>query len=92
MINEQASQVIDAFRRRNEARTEQLKKLFESDEGFEIFELASQVLGDPIGAANWLTSGHFGLDGGIPAVVALNADGREAVRTYLQQIEYGVYV
>ena len=92
MMNDQARELIESLRRRLGAKIEQLTQLFESECGLEIFDLASQVLGDPISAADWLTSGHVGLNGAVPAVAALDADGREAVRTYLQQIEYGVYV
>lgn len=92
MTNEQVSELIGALRSRHELRIEQLSKLFESAEGSGVFELASQVLGDPISAADWLTKSHLGLNGGVPAVVALEPDGHEAVETYLQQIEYGVYV
>lgn len=92
MRNEEVRELIESFRRRHDVKIDQLAKLFDSEGGFGIFDLASQVLGDPISAADWLTSSHFGLNGAVPAVAALDAHGREAVRTYLQQIEYCVYV
>lgn len=92
MTNEQASELIEGLRRRHEAKIEQLTKLFESEDGRRVFDLASKVIGNPISAADWLTRGQIGLDGAIPAVVALDVQGRDSVRTYLQQIEYGLYV
>lgn len=93
MMNEQAtSELIDALTRRHYDKIEQLMKLFESEGGPGVFDLASKVIGNPISAADWLTTGQVGLDGAIPAVVALDAQGRDSVRTYLQQIEYGLYV
>ena len=92
MTNEQASELIDVLTRRHQDEIEQVRKLLESEGGFGVFDLASKVMGNPIAAADWLTRGQFGLNGAIPAAVALDPAGRETVRTYLQQIEYGVFV
>lgn len=86
------SRAIATLTRRQQERIDQLTTLFENDGGPEVIELALQVIGEGFGAADWLTSGQLGLNWAIPAVVALSLEGRDAVITYLKQIEYGVYV
>lgn len=92
MSEEQLAEIISDMTRRHQERVEQLMKLFDSDGGPEIFELAEKVLGRGVSAAYWLTEGQIGLNGAVPAVVALDSAGQEMVKTYLMQIEYGIYV
>lgn len=92
MTNEKATELIDVLTRRHQEKIEQLTKLFDSEGGLGVFDLASKVIGNDVSAADWLTSGQVGLNGAIPAAVAVDPEGCEAVRTYLQQIDYGVYV
>lgn len=50
MTNDQANELFDALRRRHDTKVAQLRKLFDSDDGTEIFDLASKVLGSRLGA------------------------------------------
>ena len=86
------SEVIDVWMCGHPEKVDQLQNLCGSEGGIRIFKLASKVMGNGINAANWLTRGQIGLNGAIPAVVALSPEGRKAVRTYLIQIHYGVYI
>lgn len=86
------SEVIDAWTCCNREKVDQLNNLCRSEGGARIFKLASKVMGNGILAAEWLTRGQIGLNGAIPAVVALSPEGRKAVRTYLVQIRFGVYI
>ena len=92
MTPEKLDEMISDMTRQHQKRIDQLTNLFGSAGGPEIFELAEKVMGPGINAADWLTSGQIGLNGAVPAVVALDSDGHERVKTYLIQIEYGVYV
>lgn len=92
MTAAQLAELIATLTRRQQERIDQLTTLYENDGGPEVIGLALQVIGEGFGAADWLTSGQLGLNWAIPAVVALSLEGRDAVITYLKQIEYAVYV
>ena len=92
MTGERLGEIISDMTRRHEIRIEQLTNLFSSVGGPDMFELTEKVIGPGVSAAHWLTSGQPGLNGAVPAVVALDSEGQERVKTYLKQIEYGVYV
>lgn len=92
MTGEKLGEIISDMTRHHQERIDQLTNLFASAGGPEIFELAEKVMGPGTEAANWLTSGQIGLNGAVPAVVALDSEGHERVKAYLIQIEYGVYV
>ena len=84
--------LIDDMTRRHQEKINQLRNLFEAIGGPSVFELAIEVMGNEMNAGEWLTSGQRGLKGAVPAIVALEPEGCEAVLTYLRQIDYGVYV
>lgn len=92
MTDDQVRELIDILHGRHELKIAQLMRFLESEGGSDLFNLASSVLGDAVKAADWLTSGQIALAGATPASVALHAEGYEAVRTYLQQIEHSVFV
>jgi putative toxin-antitoxin system antitoxin component (TIGR02293 family) len=53
---------------------------------------ATSVFGDDKRARQWMRDPAFGLDRQVPAALIATAEGAELVDTYLDQIEYGVYV
>lgn len=89
---EQLGDLISEMTRRHQTNLDQLTQMFASDGGSDVYDLAAKVVGPGLPAADWLTTGQFGLSGDVPAVLALEADGRERVVTYLMQIEHSVFV
>ena len=79
--------LIDDMTRRHQEKMDQLTNLFASVGGPSVLELAIEVIGNGMNAAEWLTSGQIELNGAVPAIVALEPEGREAVVTYLRQID-----
>lgn len=53
---------------------------------------ATSVFGSEQRARQWMREPAFGLDRRIPKDLIATAEGAELVGTYLDQIEYGVYV
>jgi uncharacterized protein (DUF2384 family) len=89
---EQLGELLSEMRLRHQRSVDQLTSLSESAEGSSVLERAAKVIGPGIKAADWLTSSQIGLNGDVPAVLALDPEGCEKVKTYLMQIEHGVYV
>lgn len=58
----------------------------------EICRLAMQVLGDSDAAHSWMSEPAIGLNRQIPAELIDTAEGAQLVKSYLMQIEHGVYV
>jgi len=56
----------------------------------EIIARAIDAIGSVEGAAIWLTSPAFGLDGKVPADFAATAKGRSKVLNLLGRIDHGV--
>lgn len=92
MTEERFDEIVGEMTRQQQKRIEQLTNMFTTVGGPEVLDLAEKVIGPGIDAAVWLTSGQIGLDGSVPAAMALDSEGQERVKTYLMQIEYGVYV
>lgn len=92
MTSEQLGELLSEMRLRHQRSVDQLTSLFATAEGPCLLELAAKAIGPGIAAADWLTSSQIGLNGEVPAVIALSREGREKVRTFLNQIEHGVYV
>lgn len=55
-------------------------------------EEAAHVFGSLAAADDWFKKPAIGLDRQRPIDLVATPDGREQVRTYLAQIEFGVYV
>ncbi|QIK95796.1 DUF2384 domain-containing protein [Sphingomonas sp. HDW15A] len=92
MTAEQLDELISEMTRRHRTSVEQLTRMLATDEGSNVYELAAKVAGPGVRAADWLTTAQIGLGGAVPAVLALEADGRERVMTFLMQIDQGVFV
>lgn len=58
----------------------------------EILVIATEIFGSQKAAEHWLTEPAIGLDRMRPIDLLSTAPGAELVETYLNQIEYGVYV
>jgi putative toxin-antitoxin system antitoxin component (TIGR02293 family) len=58
----------------------------------EVLAQATEVLGSQSAAERWLESPAIGLENRRPLDLLATDAGAEAVRTYLTQIDYGVYV
>jgi hypothetical protein len=92
MTAEQLGELLSELSVRHQRSVGQLTTLFASAEGPSLLELAAKIIDPGAAAADWLTSSHVGLNGNVPAVVALDPRGCEKVMTYRMQIEHGVYV
>jgi putative toxin-antitoxin system antitoxin component (TIGR02293 family) len=58
----------------------------------EVLAQATGVMGSQAAAESWLESPAMGLDNRRPIDLLTSAAGADAVKTYLTQLEYGVYV
>lgn len=58
----------------------------------EILAKAVGVFGSEDEARRWMVEPAIGLNHQVPAMLCQTDDGAELVDTYLNQIEYGVYV